>query len=125
MIQILINGGWMMIPLLLCSLLGVTIMIERFIYFQKARITDAADRMIKLTQQGKFTDALALAEQRPGPTLRVLASGIVNRSDQPEKVMEGSRSRRGWAHETGTDRVGYHYYSRTTTRFVRNHYRHD
>ena len=90
MIQILINGGWMMIPLLLCSLLGVTIMIERFMYFQKARITDEADRMIKLTQQGKFSDALAVAERRPGPTLRVLASGIVNRADQPEKVMEAA-----------------------------------
>ena len=80
----------MMIPLLLCSLLGVTIMIERFMYFQKARITDEADRMIKLTQQGKFSDALAVAERRPGPTLRVLASGIVNRADQPEKVMEAA-----------------------------------
>ena len=80
----------MMIPILLCSLLGVTIMIERFLYFKKARITDEADRMITLTQQGKFTDALALAESRPGPTLRVLASGILNRSDQPEKVMEAT-----------------------------------
>ena len=78
----------MMIPILLCSLLGVTIIIERLLYFRKSRTTGEAERMLKLTQQGKFTDALALAEHRPGPTLRVLAAGVLNRTEQPEKAME-------------------------------------
>lgn len=88
--QILISGGWMMIPILLCSLIAVTVVIERFIFFYNSRTTAEADSMLALIQQGKFTDALSVAEHRPSPILRVLSSGILSRTDQPEKAMEAA-----------------------------------
>ncbi len=90
MIQLLIKGGWMMVPILGCSLLALTITIERGLQFRSLRFSRLADRMIKLVEQGKWTDALALAEQRQSPTLRVLASGIVHRGEQPDKAMEAA-----------------------------------
>ena len=88
--QILISGGWMMIPILLCSLIGVTVVIERFIFFYYSRTNPEAESMLALIQQGKFTDALSVAEHRPSPILRVLSSGILSRTDQPEKAMEAA-----------------------------------
>ncbi|MDR4459222.1 MAG: MotA/TolQ/ExbB proton channel family protein [Nitrospirales bacterium] len=90
MIQILMGGGWMMIPILGCSLLALTICIERGFQFRSLRFSRLADRMIKLVEQGKWTDALALAEQRQSPTLRVLAAGIFHRDQQPDKAMEAA-----------------------------------
>ena len=90
MIQILMGGGWMMIPILGCSLLALTISIERGFQFRSLRFSRLADRMIKLVEQGKWTDALALAEQRQSPTLRVLAAGIFHRDQQPDKAMEAT-----------------------------------
>ena len=90
MIQILISGGWMMIPILLCSLVGMTVAIERLMFFYRSRATSEADQMLTLVRQGKFTDALSVAEQRSSPLLRVLASGILKRTDQPEKAMEAA-----------------------------------
>jgi len=90
MMQILISGGWMMIPILLCSLVGVTVVIERFMFFYNSRTIPEADRMLGLIQQGKFTDAMSVAEHKPSPLLRVLSSGIMSRSDQPEKAMEAA-----------------------------------
>jgi biopolymer transport protein ExbB len=90
MIQILMGGGWMMIPILGCSLLALTITIERGFQFRSLRSSRLADRLISLAGQGKFTDALALAEQRPSPTLRVLAAGILHRAQQPDKAMEAT-----------------------------------
>ncbi len=80
----------MMIPILLCSLIAVTVVIERFIFFYNSRTTAEADSMLALIQQGKFTDALSVAEHRPSPILRVLSSGILSRTDQPEKAMEAA-----------------------------------
>ena len=80
----------MMIPILLCSLIAVTVAIERFIFFYHSRASPEADRMLALIQQGKFTDALSVAEHRPSPLLRVLSSGIMSRTDQPEKSMEAA-----------------------------------
>ncbi|MGP0592549.1 MotA/TolQ/ExbB proton channel family protein [Nitrospira sp. T9] len=101
MIQLLLGGGWMMIPILGCSLLALTISIERGFQFRSLRFSRLADRMIKLVEQGKWTDALSLAEQRQSPTLRVLAAGIFHRDQQPDKAMEAmgiaeiSRLKRG------------------------------
>lgn len=90
MIQLLMGGGWMMIPILGCSLLALTISIERGFQFRSLRFSRLADRMIKLVEQGKWTDALSLAEQRQSPTLRVLAAGIFHRDQQPDKAMEAT-----------------------------------
>ncbi|HSF08428.1 MAG TPA: MotA/TolQ/ExbB proton channel family protein [Nitrospirales bacterium] len=90
MIQLLMGGGWMMIPILGCSLLALTISIERGFQFRSLRFSRLADRMVKLVEQGKWTDALALAEQRQSPTLRVLAAGIFHRDQQPDKAMEAT-----------------------------------
>ncbi len=90
MIQLLMGGGWMMIPILGCSLLALTISIERGFQFRSLRYSHLANRMIKMVKQEKWTDALALAEQRQSPTLRVLAAGIFHRDQQPDKAMEAA-----------------------------------
>ena len=90
MIELLMGGGWMMIPILVCSLVALTITIERGLQFRTLRVSRHADRMLHLAGQGKWTDAVALAEQRPNPTLRVLAAGILHRTQQPDKCMEAA-----------------------------------
>ena len=90
MIQMLLAGGWMMVPIVFCSVIGVTIVIERYLYFRRVGSTSKANEMIALSEQGKFTDALALAEQHPQPILRVLAAGIMKRGEMPEKAMEAT-----------------------------------
>ncbi|WP_454063101.1 MotA/TolQ/ExbB proton channel family protein [Candidatus Nitrospira salsa] len=90
MIQVLIAGGWMMVPIVLCSVLAVAIILERLFYFRHLGYESEAKRILTLTEQEKFTDALAIAEQKPKPLLRVLAAGIMKRSELPEKAMEAT-----------------------------------
>lgn len=79
-----------MIPILGCSLLALTITIERGLHFRSLRFSRLSDRMLKLAEQGKYPDALALAEKRQSPTLRILAAGILTRGQQPGKAMEAA-----------------------------------
>ena len=90
MIQMLIAGGWMMLPIVLCSVIGVAIILERLLYFRGTGRIREADQMVTLSEQGKFTDALTLAEQHAQPLLRVLAAGLMKREDLPVKAMEAS-----------------------------------
>jgi biopolymer transport protein ExbB len=90
MIQLLMGGGWMMIPIIACSLFALTISIERFIYFQKFKASRLAPKMLTLIEQEKFTDALAIAEHQPSPVLRVISSGVTQRSASPAKAMEAT-----------------------------------
>jgi biopolymer transport protein ExbB len=90
MIDMLIAGGWMMFPIVLCSLIAVAIILERGWYFYQMPPHDNADRMIKLVAQDKFTDALALNEREPNSILRILTAGIHSRSSGPDKAMEAA-----------------------------------
>ena len=89
-LNILTNGGWMMIPILACSFLALTISIERVIYFQKFGASRFAPKMLSLIEQEKFTDALAIAEQQPSPILRVISTGVLQRANYPSKSMEAT-----------------------------------
>ena len=90
MIQVLIAGGWMMVPIVLSSLVAVHIVLDRRWFFYHIPTNDNADRMIKLVAQGKFTDALALNERESNFILRVLTAGVHSRSSEPEKAMEAA-----------------------------------
>ncbi len=90
MIDILIAGGWMMIPIVLCSLIAVAIILDRGWHLYHMPTNDDADLMVRLVAKGKFTDALALNERGPNSLLRVLSAGIHSQSSGPEKAMEAA-----------------------------------
>ncbi len=90
MIDILIAGGWLILPLLVCSIVAVSIILERGWYFYRLPRTDDANRMIELATQGHFSDALAINERLSHPVLRVLTAGILARDAAPEKAMEAA-----------------------------------
>ncbi|MCA9472684.1 MAG: MotA/TolQ/ExbB proton channel family protein [Nitrospirales bacterium] len=80
----------MMLPILACSVIGMTIVFERLLQFRGTGKTQEASQMVALSEKGKFTDALALADQHAQPLLRVLAAGIMNREELPDKAMEAA-----------------------------------
>ena len=89
-IKVLMAGGLLMLPIILCSLVALAIILERGWFFYKVPSAEKADEMIELVAQKKFDDALSLSEETPHPVLRVLASGIRSRSSAPEKAMEAT-----------------------------------
>lgn len=89
-LNILMSGGWMMIPIIACSVLALTISIERLIYFKKFKASRTAPKMLSLIEQEEFTDALAIAEQQLSPVLRVISTGILQRANHPSKAMEAT-----------------------------------
>ena len=84
------GGGWMMIPIIGCSLLALTISIERLLYFKHFGASRLAPKMLSLLEQEKFTDALAVAENQTSPVLRVIATGMLQRINQPSQAMEAA-----------------------------------
>lgn len=78
MINIIISGGPIMIPLLLCSVVAVAVALERLWYLLRSR-TDTEDLMedIQLALgQGKVLEAMQVARKSRGPVAAVLSAGI-------------------------------------------------
>lgn len=80
MLELLAKGGWVMYVLLGCSILALTIVLERL--YTLLRSQNDTEKLIggvkRLLVQGKVLEALRLAKQEKGPVAAVLAAGIEN-----------------------------------------------
>ncbi len=89
MIQILIKGGWVMLPLLFCSIITVAIVMERFSFFRKIAAADLAENVLDLVSKREMDKAACLTRETKSPLLRVLAVGIEHYL-KPGKAMEAA-----------------------------------
>lgn len=95
MLELLIKGGPMMIPILLGSVAGVAIILERF-WILRAGGTSAmralAQRVFKLVKDGQIAEAIQACAQHPrSPLAGLLRVGLERRNlplDRLEKILE-------------------------------------
>ena len=87
MFEMLMKGGWIMVPLAACSLLAATIIVERLIFFRMIGLHQPADDVLTLVEQGRYEEALAKTERFNLPVVKVLKAGLGYRRD-PVKAME-------------------------------------
>jgi biopolymer transport protein ExbB len=79
MLEIILKGKFMMIPLLGCSILALGVLIERGWAFWVNRRTDTRSlraRVLSLLQEGKVREAAHLCASTPGPVPAVLLTGL-------------------------------------------------
>jgi len=90
MMDIVIKGGPVMIPLVLSSVVALAVGLERFIYLWRSRV-DTEDLMddIKLSlQQGKVLEAMQIAKKSRGPVAAILAAGIAHYDRPREEIRQ-------------------------------------
>jgi biopolymer transport protein ExbB len=91
MLEIVVAGGWVMFPIILCSILAAAIIIERLWTLQPARVVprDLARRVWDLVSRDQLTPQ-SLQELRAGSPLgQILAAGLVNRQHDRAVMKEG------------------------------------
>ena len=89
-IAIIIKGGIVMIPLVACSLISLTLTIERIIFWAKLKSQDVLSQLMTLVERNDFEQALQLGKTSSQPIARVLAAGIAHRNPAPAKAMEAA-----------------------------------
>jgi len=90
MFELIRTGGWLMLPILVCSVLSVAIILERSLALRRAVVTPAglATDVERALVQGRF-DADRIAALRRGSALgRVLAAGLACAESDPLRVRE-------------------------------------
>lgn len=81
MLEILRAGGWLMAPIILCSILSLTIIAERFWTLRRSKVVpDGLGEKVEEWAARHELDRRHLEQLRSGSVLgRVLAAGLVNR----------------------------------------------
>ncbi len=89
MLEIVIAGGWLMMPIILCSILAVAIIIERFLALRGRRVMPAAvPAQVRQWAVQHELDAKHIEQlRRSSPLGRILAAALDNR-DRPREIIK-------------------------------------
>jgi len=84
MIDYLVKGGIIMIPILFCSVIAVAITLERFYFLRQSRIhpSEFVAKMKKVLNEGLVQEAIAICSHNVWPIAKIMEAGILKR-DQP------------------------------------------
>src|SRR5439155_20164113 len=88
LIELYVTGGIFMHPILVCSILGLAIILERLYFFAKAR-TDTRRLMgelLHVLQDQGFEPAQRMLHSKRGPIAAVLHSGLLRAKQGPQAV---------------------------------------
>jgi biopolymer transport protein ExbB len=93
LLELLMKGQWFMVPIGLCSLLGVALIIERLVALRRTAaipkgFVDDIDRMLGKGEGGR-REAIEFCRAHPSPIARVTASGL-RKAPKGEEAVEQS-----------------------------------
>ena len=90
-LDLLLKGGYMMVPILLLSLLGIYVFVERLLTIKDAAKTPEAfmTSIKQMVLDGKISEAVALCQSTATPIARMVEKGIA-RIGSPLKSIEAS-----------------------------------
>lgn len=76
--ELAMKGGWIMLPILILSVVGVFIFVDRYLAVRKAMHTDQSfmNRIRDYIHDGKIDAALALCRDQNTPVARMIEKGI-------------------------------------------------
>lgn len=87
--QLVIRGGWLMIPIIVCGALTLAVIIERLLALKKSEID--ADIFISNIEEKlkkrKIREALEISENTQGPVARLVYRALL-KSDKPPEVIK-------------------------------------
>ena len=88
--ELIVSGGPIMIPIVLCSCFAFAIVIEKFIYFSiiKADPQKLRKDIFNLIKDNKLKEAVAYCEESRSPIAKVLEAGILKFGCSKEEIKE-------------------------------------
>jgi biopolymer transport protein ExbB len=91
MLEIIKAGGWLMVPILGCSVIALAIVIERLWTLQRSRVlpVDLTRHVWEWVSRNELDHAHVLQLQAGSPLGQILAAGLVNRDRDRAIMKEG------------------------------------
>lgn len=90
MLELIQAGGWVMLPILLCSVISLAIIAERFWSLQRKRIAPRylVNQVWQWARAGHLDNQRIQELRKNSPLGRILAAGLVNRRHDREVMKE-------------------------------------
>jgi len=90
MFEIVKSGGWLMVPIILCSIVAAAIILERLWTLQQRRVLpgELTEKIWRWVENRQLQERHIVALQQNSPLGRILAAGLANRHRDREVIKE-------------------------------------
>ncbi len=94
LVGIIAKGGWLMVPIILCSLIAVLVIVNRFLVLQKSKsnTNQLIMKIRSLVLKGTKKDAIDLCSNTSGPAAYVLKEGLIRSEKSKEEIQSAIES---------------------------------
>lgn len=90
MLEFIVKGGPVMVPIILCSIIAMAIVIERFYHLYRAKIDTKAfmEDVTASLKRNKIVEAIDKCEKMPGPIAHIMKAGIIKHDHSKQEIRQ-------------------------------------
>jgi biopolymer transport protein ExbB len=86
--EIMVKGGWIMWPIMICSVAAVVLFLERVFHLHRAQINeeDFLNGIYTVINRGNMAEAVSICDQTPGPVAYMVRSALLHEDEPPAEL---------------------------------------
>lgn len=90
MLELMVKGGWIMWPIMICSITAAILFIERLFHLHRAQIKqdDFLSGIYTIVNRGNTAEAVSICDQTPGPVAHIVRTGLLHADEKPEELKQ-------------------------------------
>ncbi len=90
MVAVILKGGWLLLPILICSVFALAIILERIFYFFKINrdTKDIFAKIVDNVRKLRIKEAIEICEEEKNPLTNVLKSVLINYDQSKDLIKE-------------------------------------
>ncbi|UCD15051.1 MAG: MotA/TolQ/ExbB proton channel family protein [Candidatus Omnitrophota bacterium] len=90
MLHLIVKGGWLMLPILICSIFSLAIIIERIFFFSSIKFDTHSiiPQILEFVRTGRTAEAVEVCDKKPFHVTNILKAGFLHYDESKEIVKE-------------------------------------
>ena len=86
--ELMVKGGWIMWPIMVCSIGAAVLFLERVFHLHRAQIKqdDFLNGIYTIVNRGNTAEAVSICDQTPGPVAHIVRAGLLHSDEPPEEL---------------------------------------
>jgi biopolymer transport protein ExbB len=88
--ELVVKGGWMVWPILACSVGAAVLFLERLFHLHRAQIQqdDFLSGIYTVVNRGNTAEAISICDQTPGPVAHMVRTALLHADEKPEPLKQ-------------------------------------
>ena len=88
--QMVVKGGWLMVPIFLCSIFALAIILERFFFYSGIKFStrNIVNNILEAVRKNRVAEAMEICDKNKYYITNILKSGLTHYEESKEIIQE-------------------------------------